>query len=476
MKKTKYRLIVATTCVLLLMTPIFLLVCGFVLPPQYDDTFLGELKYKCEALDQTKGKRIIFVGGSSVAFGVDSALVAEKLPEYSVVNFGMYAGLGTKVMLDLSMDSVRAGDIVIISPEQEKQTLSNYFNGEAMWQALDGAFPLLKRIDSGDIGNLVGQFPYFASEKLGYVMEKSKPNPEGVYNRSAFNEYGDVVARECAYNTMVEEYDRNTLISFDEKVLDADFIDYLNAYAEELTRRGATVWYRFCPMNALAIEEGSDIDKYYEFLQSKLSFYVIGDPNDCVMEKEWFYDTNFHLNASGKVINTNQIIRDIKAMLGDNTATNITLPLKPEIPGTSLILGDNSDEDCFTYENNNGELTLVGVTQEGALREVLTIPTTYSGLPITKVAASVFAGNTKIHTIIIQENIASISDYAFDGCSSLKIVRLESLDPNRCKIGQYLLEGTGAVITVNKDVLSDYKLNYFWSVYTDRIVSYLYPL
>ena len=47
------------------------------------------------------------------------------------------------------------------------------------------------------------------------------------------------------------------------------------------------------------------------------------------MEAEWFFDTNFHLNQAGKKMNTIQLIRDIKAMLGDDRAVTVELPEKP---------------------------------------------------------------------------------------------------------------------------------------------------
>lgn len=471
MRKTSYIWLVIITVTFLLFTPVFLMVCGFLLPPQYDSTFLGELKYKCEALEQTKGSRIVFLGGSSVAFGVDSALVEKELPEYSVINFGMYAALGTKVMLDLSIDSFRSGDIVILSPEQEVQTLSNYFNGEAAWQALDGAFPLLARIDHSDLGRLAGHFPSFAARKFDYYIGDHAPNPGGVYSRDAFNQYGDIASKECTYNIMAYGYDKNTPIRFEAAMLDRDFTNYLNAFADKLKERGVTVWYRFCPMNGAAVEEGSDVDGYYELLQSRLNFYVIGDPKKSILEKEWFYDTNFHLNKSGKLVNTLQIIRDIKAMLGDSSATNITLPSKPVIVKSSLIEGKNQDEGYFIYEVHEGELTVSGLTEEGGRREELIIPASHNGIPVTSVGDTVFQGNTVIQRITVQENIAAIADHAFEGCSALKSVKLESSSPEKCIVGQQLLAGTEAVIVVKEEVISNYKLNYFWSTYADRIVS-----
>lgn len=110
----------------LLALPAVLLGWGFLLPAQYGDTFMGELKYKVRYLDEAPGPRIVLVGGSGVAFGVDSALMERELPGYTVVNFGMYAALGTTVMLDLSQELIRSGDIVILIPEQQAQTLSGF--------------------------------------------------------------------------------------------------------------------------------------------------------------------------------------------------------------------------------------------------------------------------------------------------------------------------------------------------------------
>ena len=102
---------------LLLLGPLVLLVCGFGLPAQYDESFLGELGDKCDLLEQTPAPRIVLVGGSSVAFGVDSKLLEQEFPGYTAVNFGLYAALGTQVMLELSKGQFQPGDIVIISPE-----------------------------------------------------------------------------------------------------------------------------------------------------------------------------------------------------------------------------------------------------------------------------------------------------------------------------------------------------------------------
>ena len=88
--------------ILILILPIVLLFgYAFSIPPQYSDTFVGELDDKFERLTSIEEPKVVVVGGSSVAFGLESEIL-EKYVGMPVVNFGLYAALGTKVMLDLS--------------------------------------------------------------------------------------------------------------------------------------------------------------------------------------------------------------------------------------------------------------------------------------------------------------------------------------------------------------------------------------
>lgn len=457
------------TVIFLLAAPLVLLVSGFALPCQYEDTFLGELKYKCRRLDETEGRRIVFVGGSGVAFGIDSGLVERELPDYTAVNFGMYAALGTRVMLDLSADSLREGDIVILCPEQQEQALSGYLGSEYLWQGVDGAFYLLSQIDRGDWGSLAGAFPAFAASKLRYTVTGKTPQIEGVYTRSAFDEYGDIVSPLCDSNRMPGGYDTNTPILFQPDLISEEFIDAVNRYADSLSQRGIAVWYHFCPMNELAVETGADIDGYYDLLQEKLHCPIIGNPSDAVLEAEWFYDTNFHLNASGKTVYTRQMIRDIKAVLGDSSPTEIALPEPPAQEASWNVTGDNSDAGCFTYVRQKDAVTLTGLTEQGSAKSALTVPVSIEGCPVSVIPAGLFAGNPVLEQVTIQRNITRIEDGAFEGCTALRAILLESDSPERCTVGQGLLSGTDAVIYVPEDAVSAYKLSYFWSQYGTRI-------
>lgn len=427
MDKRTVRRIVATALAVILAEQVFFLICGFGLPVQFGDTFMGELKSKYERLKETSGKRIVLVGGSGVAFDCDSALMDDFFPSYEIVNFGMYAGLGTKAVMDLSENYIHEGDIVILSPEQGEQTFSDYFNGEYMWQAADGAFGMLRDLKSENFDAMLGNFPRFALEKLNYVMKGQKPQTDSIYQKKSFNTYGDIELDTCRENILPNGYDVNQKVRFTEDVVQPEFMDYMNDWAKRLEKKGAVVWYWYCPVNKLSVEDMDDLAAYDVFLRQKLDFPVIGNPENSLMEAEWFFDTNFHLNQPGKEVNTVQLIRDMKAMLGDDRAVTVELPEKPH-----RTWGDVSAE------------TRIWTAKDSE---------TYQGE----------------ETIVIPENVTQIEDYAFSNCAGLKQIVLEQKDPSKCIVGQHLLDGTGAEILVPQMSVDSYKRNYFWSVYAGRI-------
>ena len=427
MDKRTVRRIVATALAVILAEQVFFLICGFGLPVQFGDTFMGELKSKYERLKETSGKRIVLVGGSGVAFDCDSALMDDFFPSYEIVNFGMYAGLGTKAVMDLSENYIHEGDIVILSPEQSEQTFSDYFNGEYMWQAADGAFGMLRDLKSKNFEAMLGNFPRFALEKLNYVMKGQKPQTDSIYQKKSFNTYGDIELDTCRENILPNGYDVNQKVRFTEDVVQPEFMDYMNDWAKRLEKKGAVVWYRYCPVNKLSVEDMDDLAAYDVFLRQKLDFPVIGNPENSLMEAEWFFDTNFHLNQPGKEVNTVQLIRDMKAMLGDDRAVTVELPEKPhrtwgEVSAETRIW---TAKDSETYQGEE--------------------------------------------TIVIPENVTQIEDYAFSNCAGLKQIVLEQKDPSKCIVGQHLLDGTGAEILVPQMSVDSYKRNYFWSVYAGRV-------
>ncbi|MBR2766405.1 MAG: hypothetical protein IKE03_10555, partial [Blautia sp.] len=474
----KKRLFPAAALCILLLFPAAFPAGAFLIPCQYNETFTGELKYKYDRLRELPGKRIILVGGSAAAFGVDSGLLEDAFEGYTAVNFGMYAALGTKVMLDLCEPHLHEGDLVILMPEQNSQTLSLYFDGSAAWQAFDGAFGMLRHIRPENFGSLIQALPSFSLEKLRAYLSGSPIRPDSIYRRASFDEYGDILDGLCTENILPALYDQSLEVSFDESLMTDSFSACLNRFAARAEKKGARVWYHFCPVNRLSIVDGSDPEIFYAALQKKLTFPVSGDPRDCLMEEGWFYDTNFHLNAAGRQAFTTLLIRDIKAMQLDTSPTDIpALPmpvprftfdpdtLKNAIPQVSA-------DGTFEYIAMDDQAVLTRYLPEGdpnGPAEIL-VPESFGGLPLTIVSSGAFSGNKMLRRIILPLSIRCIENDAFDGCSRLREIVLSSPSPSACVVGNGLLTGTDADLAVPGEALSGYRTDYRFSAYAERIV------
>ena len=480
-KHQRFRTIFCAAIVLFAIVIPFLavLIAGKCLPAQYDDTFYGELPDMYRRLEQTEGKKIVIIGNSAVPFGVDSALCEELLrqggEEYAVCNFGLYGALGTRMMLDLAKDRLGEGDIVVFAPEITSQTLSLYFSGLDAWYALDGDTALFWKLPYEDEKILVGNYAGYVSKKYDYYRSGKKAEPSGIYAHASFDARCDLTVAGREYNIMPDGVDENNPIELSASLFDGDFIAYVNSCYADLRAKGVKMFYSFPPMNEASISDADreSVDRFYSFIRESFDFPIMSDIESRIMEKEFFYDSNYHLNESGMIFYTVHLVNDLKNQLGNTTKTNYALPEKPIVPDAGIEgEGDNSDADCFTYRKEGNYYFLDGLTEEGAQRSALTIPYQVNGLYVKGFDAALFAGNETIEEITLQENVAKIANGSFSGCRKLKKIILTHTKPSALSVGYYLLDGTNARVYIGQEYVNAFINDYFWGYYEQKIVSY----
>ena len=498
---------------------VFIAVTVFALPPVYEDSFIGELGEKYDRLNSIeKTKKIVIIGGSSVAFGLDSYMMEQAFNEdYEIVNFGLYADLGTKVMMDLSKSNINKGDIIVLAPEMNAQTLSLYFNGDTMLQALDRKpldrkLEMLLYVDWDDYDSLIGSSLQFSANKISFLLSGERPNTgRPAYQKDQFNDYGDIIY-DRPYNEMpsiqnVITLDYSARLT-DKNVTDYDeYIEYVNDYVKFCERKGATVYFSFCPMNEAAMSvdnmtnDGRDtevIDDFYENLCKVLRCRVISNVYDYILDEGYFYDSEFHLNNAGVTVRTALLIDDIKRELEDPSRTPIldfqsgeeldALPkapgfnpenIEPEAPVTPEDeLRDAENAKDFVFEaytmGGNTYYAVVGISDEGKTKDTLTIPDKYNGSNVARIDPYAFNSSTVLKKLYLGKNINAIQGNAFNGSSITEVhihddgLGIEISVPNNLA-GDLAVNGCapGLKIFVPKadyaDFLAEY---YFWGDYS----------
>lgn len=452
---------------LLLVIPVTLTGACLSTPPQYDETYYGELAPMYERLKTARGKKLIVVGGSSVAFGLNVSFLEAELEGYTVCPFGLYGTVGTRAMLELTRPWLGEGDVVVIAPEIGQLPLSLYSSAAELWKCADSDPAIAFVGGRGELGSILGSFPVYAADKLA-CSRSGKPLPEGVYAAGSFNDSCQMIYPRD-YNVMPGLYDGDDLVDFDPELLGGKLLDYLNEYYAYAYTRGAAVCYNFCPVNKMAVTGTADIQGFYRRLLDRLDFPVLGNPENYILDAEWFYDSNFHLNTAGALVYTARLTDDVKSILGDTSPTSFEMPEKP-LPPVTAAEGDNSDGEYFTYEVIDGGVTLTGLTQEGRRRERLVLPTSYSGVPVVSFSETLFQGNVFLRELVIPATVRTIHNNSFFGCSGLERIVMEAETPV-CTVGAHLLDGcqSATIYTPSYESYLKYTVNYYWSQYSSRL-------
>ncbi len=420
MKALKITSIILLTFVVILSPIISVALAIFLTPNVYENTIYGELDDKFSRLTEIEEDKVVVIGGSSVAFGLDSQLLEAHIG-MPVVNFGLYAAIGTKAMLDLSLAGIDEGDIVILAPELDRQTMSMYFSAEHILPAVDEDYSMLRYFSNDDIRALLGGAFEHAGKKLKYSL--SPLDPAGIYNKNNFNEYGEIKQGLRNENIMQLYYDPAKQIELSKNIVDDEFVDYLNDYISLCEERGATVYFSYCPMNKAALAEGTSsgsIKAFAKYLEKSINCEFISQINGYICDEAYFYDTNFHLNDTGVMLRTALLAQDILIAQGELRLIHTDIA-PPPLPKANVEYDGEEDENCryFTFEKMiNGAYMISGLSEEGSKMDSLTVPLGYNGYKVTAIGKGAFtSGSARIVTVTEDTNLRNFFGGAFDGSS-----------------------------------------------------------
>jgi hypothetical protein len=306
-----------------------------LIPPDRDD-YLAIIGPKMERLRATVAPRVIFVGGSNLAFGVDSPAVEEALG-YPVVNMGLGFNMGLRFMLDMIEPEVRSGDLVVLVPEY------NLFFG-----LLDGDERLLDVLELYPEGlrhirspwqmlNLARYLPRHVQFKVTRVLSTlgRTPAADCIYCPRAFNAHGDLVAHQDRPSKDVSKMDFLRNAGRDP---DPEAIAVINAFAVRLEQRGARVVLLFpsIPQPHYAQRQES-IDRLYARLRQDLRIEVPASPADYTYPVAYFYDWVYHLNREGRALRTARIVADLREVIEAGRSRGSDPAYAKAAPGRDLL-------------------------------------------------------------------------------------------------------------------------------------------
>ena len=282
--------------------------------------FMSAIIDKHNRLASIKGKRVILVGGSNVAFGVDSKKLQDtfKIP---VVNLSLHAGLGLDFMLNEAKSIARKGDIFVLSteyyinePDADVKANVTKFYPKSLSYFEHPPMLLLKMYYTNRVTQMrvnALNFPLIAPFLNAKERELQKLTNEKipVYARRSFNEYGDAIGH-------LEKPNPKGRISFHFKMNPYRYyegIKKLNEFYSYCISNDIKVFFLYPALAETTYLENKDLlERNFKDYSKDLKIPVLNTPTSFVMNDSLFFDTYYHLTKHGRAIRTNKMIEMLK--------------------------------------------------------------------------------------------------------------------------------------------------------------------
>ena len=288
-----------------------------------DDSYLAAVLEKDNLIRRTQSPKIILVGGSNLAFGIDSKEIGDSLG-LNVVNMGLYAKLGLRYMLAQVRPYIKAGDVVVVVPEYD-QFYGEYANGDntlntALLYAPADRIPdfirsysIIDVVVRPRVENARRSFLRAFAAAVGKEDMLFPQDTNEVYNRHSFNEYGDAISHLGRPGKNPDSIYVKPLPPMKEFNRDAD--EMLNDIESRARAVKAHAYFTFPSYidRSYAINIAA-IDSLRRRIDHGTSMRLVGSPQLFVFPKNYFFDTRYHLNAQGRQVRTRKMIELLRAL------------------------------------------------------------------------------------------------------------------------------------------------------------------
>ena len=278
--------------------------CSFM-AKQFEEGYCAALIDKVERLKSIEEPKIVLIGDSNWAFGMDSAQLEENM-QMPVVDMGLHGGIGNIFHENMAKLYVTPGDVYVYSPDTFAD--DNRIDDTVLaWTAIGNRLELFRLVPKQDVWRMIKRYPTFLKKCIERFVEGTGALDKGqIYSRDNMNEYGDILYKNPEYRW-----------DFDEPVIPPQIndvtIERINGLSGWLQERGATLVIAAYPIgDGELTADKEEFVRFQKELEQKLDCEVISDYTDYMYDYDYFYDSPLHLTAEGTDLRTKQLIIDLK--------------------------------------------------------------------------------------------------------------------------------------------------------------------
>ncbi|MBO5564353.1 MAG: hypothetical protein J5935_01930 [Lachnospiraceae bacterium] len=276
----------------------------------FSPTYQSVIQDKYAALQRTEGPRLILLGGSSMAYGIDEAYL-EELTGLPVVNMGLYGGLGDLFQSQLVRSDLHEGDIVLLGYEYNWIDAPSFSKllVDTVMSGIDHHIDMYRVIPFRNLPEVIGYLPSYYAEKKEYAKHPGEDVHHTLFDADGRLLQARPASRITDYANQPEVHNP---VSLEGAVLSPESIRYLKDFHAFAQKKKAQLFFTAPPFLAEAVEgDAAAFDLLPQLEEEQIGIPYISTPSDYLFPAEWMYDTVYHCNDEGAQIRTERLAEDL---------------------------------------------------------------------------------------------------------------------------------------------------------------------
>lgn len=269
----------------------------------FSSSYQATIQDKEKLLKKTNEPKIVFVSGSSGAFGLNASEI-EKASGYKVVNLGLHAGFGFSFISEIAKSNINPGDIILLGYEYYWTTESAFtdLGTDLVMSGIDNKILMYRYVLPSQWKSIVGYMFSYAVQKNEYT------DMDGVYSRYGFSADGNQMIAE-RIETFTPKPDDLSTVDYE---ISESSREYLIRFKEYVESKGASVFFVAAPYAAGSFKNPQDLLQLKQNEESEIGILYISDPMEYGFSDELMFDSMYHCNSKGEEVRTQLLIQDLK--------------------------------------------------------------------------------------------------------------------------------------------------------------------
>jgi len=313
-----------------------------LIPDGNDYALASNIKHAALAADVPQ--KIVLVGGSNLAYGIDSALI-ERETGCPVVNMGMNGYFGARFMLNEVKPHINKGDIVVVAFEYYNYVTPVDGTPATQWMITKVNPPTFDALSPVQKFHVILTYPTSAQMKVERLLTEAlanlrrargiadEPLPpwdmELIETVQGFERHGDLISH---LDTRWPEAPQEDL-DLTALGTNPEFFKLVRKFSTEMRARDVNVLMSYTPFADFAYAKHQAIvDSWDRTFHTDPAFVTPSHASDYVFDSKLHFDTVYHLNADGRAIRSAKLAADIVRSVPDRPGC--TLNSSPETKAT----------------------------------------------------------------------------------------------------------------------------------------------